>query len=221
MNGTTENFNEIRFEDKKGSEQLFIHAEKNQDIEVENDETHWVGRDRKKTIDRHETSHIKGNRTETVGQNEKVTVQQGNRDVTLEKGNDTHHLKMGNRDVILDMGNDTLTIKMGNQTTKLDLGKSETEALQSIELKVGQSSIKVDQMGVTITGMMVKIEGKIQTEVKGLMTQVNGMRHADVQGRNHDDQLGRLPVSDLIKSPGLASLHERNPRGSHVRVHPR
>ena len=33
-------FNEIRFEDKKGSEQLFIHAEKNQDIEVENDETH-------------------------------------------------------------------------------------------------------------------------------------------------------------------------------------
>jgi type VI secretion system secreted protein VgrG len=32
--------NAIRFEDKLGAEQLWIHAEKNQDIEVENDETH-------------------------------------------------------------------------------------------------------------------------------------------------------------------------------------
>ena len=54
--GGPANFNEIRFEDKKGSEQLFIHAEKNQDIEVENDETHWVGHDRKKTIDHDETT---------------------------------------------------------------------------------------------------------------------------------------------------------------------
>ncbi|MEN0107039.1 MAG: type VI secretion system tip protein VgrG, partial [Pseudomonas sp.] len=53
--GTPANFNEIRMEDKKGAEQLFIHAEKNQDIEVENDETHWVGHDRTKTIDHDET----------------------------------------------------------------------------------------------------------------------------------------------------------------------
>jgi type VI secretion system secreted protein VgrG len=63
---------------------------------------------------------------------------------------------------------------MGNEATKIDLGKSETEAMQSIELKVGQSSIKLDQMGVTIKGMTIKIEGQIQVEVKGLMTQVNG-----------------------------------------------
>ena len=55
------------------------------------------------------------------------------------------------------MGNDTLTVKMGNQTTKIDLGKSETEAMQSIELKVGQSSIKIDQMGITLKGMMIKM----------------------------------------------------------------
>ena len=52
-------------------------------------------------------------------------------------GNDTHQVKKGNRDVKIDMGNDSLTIKMGNQTTKLDLGASSTEAMQSIELKVG------------------------------------------------------------------------------------
>ena len=72
--GTGANFNEIRFEDKKGSEQLFIHAEKNQDIEVENDETHWVGHDRTKTIDHDETVHVKHDRTETVDNNEKITI---------------------------------------------------------------------------------------------------------------------------------------------------
>jgi type VI secretion system secreted protein VgrG len=72
--GSPDNFNEIRFEDKKGSEQLFIHAEKNQDIEVENDETHWVGHDRKKTIDNDETTHVKGNRTETVDKNETIAI---------------------------------------------------------------------------------------------------------------------------------------------------
>jgi type VI secretion system secreted protein VgrG len=61
---------------------------------------------------------------------------------------------------------------MGNQSTKLDLGKSETEAMQSIELKVGQSSIKIDQMGITMKGMMIKVEGQIMTDIKGLMTNV-------------------------------------------------
>ena len=68
------NFNEIRFEDKKGSEQLYIHAEKNQDIEVENDETHSVGHDRTKTIDHDETVHVKHNRTETVDVDERITI---------------------------------------------------------------------------------------------------------------------------------------------------
>lgn len=68
------NANELRFEDKAGSEQVYLHAEKNQDIEVENDETHWVGHDRKKTIDNDETTHVKHNRTETVGNDEKIDI---------------------------------------------------------------------------------------------------------------------------------------------------
>ena len=77
------NANAIRFEDKKGSEQLWIHAEKNQDIEVEADETHSVGHDRTKTIGNDETVTVKGNRTETVVKDEKITIQQNQtRDVT-------------------------------------------------------------------------------------------------------------------------------------------
>ncbi len=68
------NANAIRFEDKAGAEQLWIHAEKNQDIEVENDETHWVGHDRTKTIDHDETVHVKHDRTETVDNNETITI---------------------------------------------------------------------------------------------------------------------------------------------------
>ncbi|HEY4366066.1 MAG TPA: type VI secretion system tip protein TssI/VgrG [Steroidobacteraceae bacterium] len=74
LNGTAANANELRFEDKKGSEQLYIHAEKNQDIEVENDETHSVGHDRTKTIEHDEIVHVKHDRTETVDNDESITI---------------------------------------------------------------------------------------------------------------------------------------------------
>lgn len=72
--GNVDNCNEIRFEDKMGEEELLIHAEKNQTIEVEADESHWVGHDRTKTVDNDETTHIKNDRTETVDNNEKITI---------------------------------------------------------------------------------------------------------------------------------------------------
>jgi type VI secretion system secreted protein VgrG len=72
--GSAANCNELRFEDKKGAEQVLLHAERNQDIEVEKDETHWVGHDRKKNIDHDETTVVKHDRTETVGNNEKIDV---------------------------------------------------------------------------------------------------------------------------------------------------
>ena len=72
--GDPSNFNEIRFEDKKGSEQLFIHAEKNQVIEVEHDETHWVGNDRTKKVDHDERTTVKHDRTESVGHNEQIAI---------------------------------------------------------------------------------------------------------------------------------------------------
>jgi type VI secretion system secreted protein VgrG len=72
--GAYGNANALRFEDKKGSEQVWLHAEKNQDIEVENDETHWVGHDRTKTIDHDETEHVKHDRKKTIDNDETVHV---------------------------------------------------------------------------------------------------------------------------------------------------
>ncbi|AVR98990.1 type VI secretion system tip protein VgrG [Pseudoduganella armeniaca] len=72
--GTYENANAIRFEDKKGAEQLWLHAEKDQLTEVEHDEDKWVGNDRRKKIDRDEQSHIGRDRTEIVDHDEAITV---------------------------------------------------------------------------------------------------------------------------------------------------
>ncbi|RFU48314.1 type VI secretion system Vgr family protein [Paraburkholderia sp. DHOC27] len=72
--GSAANCNEFRFEDKKGAEQVLLHAEKDQSIEVEHDETHWVGHDRRKNVDNDETTVVKHDRTETVGNNENISI---------------------------------------------------------------------------------------------------------------------------------------------------
>lgn len=147
--GGGSNFNELRFEDKMGEEQVYVHAEKDMDRVVENDDSLEVGNDQTIEIERH--------RTETV-----------------KTGNETIKIKQGNRDVTIGQGNETLTVSMGNQTTDVSLGKVEHTAMQSIELKVGQSSVKLDQTGVTIKGMQIKIQGQITTDIKGMMTTVKG-----------------------------------------------
>ncbi|MEJ2403258.1 MAG: type VI secretion system tip protein TssI/VgrG [Candidatus Thiodiazotropha sp.] len=74
--GAVTNANAIRFEDKKGEEQLWLHAEKDQLTEVEHDESKWVGNDRVKTIDGDESTAVHKNRTETVDLNERITIHQ-------------------------------------------------------------------------------------------------------------------------------------------------
>lgn len=72
--GTPANFNEIRMEDKKGAEQLYIHAERNQDIVVEVDESHSVGHDRNKSIGHNETVRIGEDRLRAVQRNDALLV---------------------------------------------------------------------------------------------------------------------------------------------------
>lgn len=72
--GSAANYNEIRFEDKKGSESITIHAEKDQGNTVENNETTDVGNDRTETVGNNETITIGTNRTESVGSNEDITI---------------------------------------------------------------------------------------------------------------------------------------------------
>ncbi|KVL57220.1 type IV secretion protein Rhs [Burkholderia cepacia] len=72
--GNVNTANAIRFEDKKGAEEVWLHAEKDQRLEVEHDESHWVGNDRTKNIDHDETVHVGHDRTEMVDNNETIHV---------------------------------------------------------------------------------------------------------------------------------------------------
>jgi type VI secretion system secreted protein VgrG len=182
--GGTADFNELRFEDKKGSEDIYFHAQKDfhrfvendDDLKVEHDQTIEVKNNRTETVkEGNETVTIKtGTRSHTVEGDETLTVNTGNRKVQVKTGNDDHLVDTGNRSTTVKTGNDTLTIKTGNQTTKIDLGKQEVEAMTSIELKVGQNSVKIDQSGVTIKGLNVKIEGTMIFEAKSPMSTVKG-----------------------------------------------
>jgi len=145
MRGGTGNFNEIRFEDKKGSEQLFIHAEKNHDIEVENDETHSVGHDRKKTIDNDETTEVKNNRTESVGANEKITIG-ANRTESVGSNED---ITIGANRRELVGANESVTIG-ANQTISVGANRNDTVAA-SVSQTIGGSLAQTVAGGINIT----------------------------------------------------------------------
>jgi len=87
--GSGANANALRFEDKKGSEQVWLHAEKNMDREVENDDSLDVGHDQTETI-----GH---DRTVLVKNHEKLTVEHG-REVYVNADGEKH-LVVGTRTV--------------------------------------------------------------------------------------------------------------------------
>ena len=177
---TDANANALRFEDKKGEEQVWLHAERNQDIEVEKDETHWVGHDRTKTIDHDETVHVKHDRTETVGHDETITV--GNNRMETIKANELLTvLQNMNRFVALTSSEEVGIAKTSlvGLTQTVAVGKSKSETIgedfsldvgEKLVITVGKSRLEMTKDGqVTLTGAKfdfratgaVRINGKV------------------------------------------------------------
>jgi type VI secretion system secreted protein VgrG len=141
--GGAANFNELRFEDKKGSEEINIQAEKDMTLLVKNDRT--------ETIKRHRTEVVDGKHTETTKLDRTATVTQGNESLTV---------KMGNMDTL---------VKMGNITTKASLGTIEIEAMQSITLKVGASKIHMTPTSISIESLQIDVKASLALNTQGLM----------------------------------------------------
>lgn len=78
--GTPANFNEIRMEDKKGAEQLYVHAERNMDTVVEQNQTLAVGISRVKTVGLIEAVTIGQDRIRSVRQHDTLLVGGNKRD---------------------------------------------------------------------------------------------------------------------------------------------
>lgn len=185
-NGGTEDFNELRFEDKQGSEQVYLHAQKDWDTVVENDRTLEVGHDetitvknnRTKTVDVDETVHVKGNRTETVDGDESITIKgkrtesvSGKESVTI-SGAREHTLSQSDK---LTVGTSrTTSISQSDETSAgqsvtIKAGQSITlQAGVEITLQAGPTSIKLGPGGVEVTGVPnVTIKGAAQVDVQG------------------------------------------------------
>ncbi|HYD10398.1 MAG TPA: type VI secretion system tip protein TssI/VgrG, partial [Acidimicrobiales bacterium] len=119
--GGPSNFNEIRLEDKKGSEEIYIHAEKDKVVLVENDrresvghdETIEIGHDRRETVGNDETIEVRQHRSATVGGNETISVG-GDQSVSV-GGN--QRLTVGGNNTVGVSGDQAVTVEKNRTLT--------------------------------------------------------------------------------------------------------
>ncbi len=152
-------FNEIRFEDKKGSEQVFLHGEKDIDIRIKNDRKEWIGRDRHLIVTR--------DKFEQVQRDEHIEI---TRDQIEKIGRD-HHVEIAGKSAMKITGSNSLNVTgdvieefKGNHSSQvtqnlyLKAMQIVIEASMGLTLKVGGNFITIDPSGVAIKGMpMVQI----------------------------------------------------------------
>lgn len=118
--GDASNFNELRFEDKKGSELFYLHAEKDFEMQVEHNQTDLVENDRLTTI--------KGNDTETVKKDRSNKVD----------GSDT--LKVGKK-LLINAG-DAITIKTG--AASISMKSDGTVDIKGVNITIKGTKVSIN-----------------------------------------------------------------------------
>lgn len=172
--GTPQNSNEIRFDDKKDSEQMFFQAEKDQDIVVKNNRREHVFNDRHKTIEKDQYEITKGHHHIVTGKDRLEEVQSSSffgvaRDYVSKVGQNVMRI-IGGGEVHRVMGSRTREV-MGSEG--IDVKKSRSvivgaelfhkgpnlvyQGEEEITIKGPGGFIKIDASGVTIVGNKVKI----------------------------------------------------------------
>ena len=129
--GGATDFNEIRMEDKKGEEQLYVHAQRNLDTVVEANETRVVGNDRKTRI---------GNDDDRFVKNDDRHVVEGNQTHQI-RGNQTTKVH-GNQDNTVD-GNQSNVVH-GNRIQSVDGDQKDETGGHHQETVGGDHSLSVD-----------------------------------------------------------------------------
>lgn len=179
--GDAGTFNELRFDDKKDNEQVFLQAQKDFERLVKNDDRLEVQRDRTVTVKRDLKSTVEeGDVT--------FTLKAGKRTTEIKKGDDTLKLGEGKGTLQIDKGDLSVKLGAGDGSVKADAGTLAFEAAKSITLKVGSSSVEISSSGVTIKagsnqvalsasgvdvkGMKVSLQGEAQAELKSALTTV-------------------------------------------------
>ena len=160
-------FNEIRFEDKKDSEEIFVQAEKDFNRVVKNNDTLKVGFEKKDKGD--QTIQIANDQSLEVDHDRKVHVKN---DQTVAIDNDLSTTVKNNETRKVD---NNQSVKVGNKIV--------VEANTSIELKVGSSSIKIEPAKITIKSVEIAIQSDANMEIKaGAMMQVKSGAVMTIEG---------------------------------------
>ena len=157
-------FNELRFEDKGGDEEVFLHAQRLFNSWIRLDETRKTGRDTKVRVGRNRDVAIKKNET-----------------VTIETGDETRSIKAGSRKTEIEKA-DTITLKTGDYSLKVSSGQATIEAMQKITLKVGDNSITISQQGIEMKGLMIKATADTTLSAQGLMTELKASATNTISG---------------------------------------
>lgn len=167
--GTSAHCNELRFDDIKDSEQIYVHAEKNMDTEVENDESLLVEHDRSKTINHDENSSIGNDRNKSVGNNQSESI---GKNKTIDVA-ENHDENIGKNKTI-NVGNNhnesigkDMSLQVGNDLTE-QIGKNlDITAGDQIVLKTGSASIVMKKNGdITIKGNNIVVQGSGKVNIK-------------------------------------------------------
>ncbi|WP_322092321.1 type VI secretion system Vgr family protein [Paraburkholderia bannensis] len=118
-------FNELRFEDKKDSEEVFLQAQKDFNVNVLNDASATIGHD--------ETRTVKNARSHTIQESDDtLTIEKGNRSVTVQTGTETIDIK------------GTRTVKAGGDETRTVGGALKQTVTGDMTLTIdGNLTIKV------------------------------------------------------------------------------
>ncbi|MGU7843718.1 type VI secretion system tip protein TssI/VgrG [Burkholderia sp. AW33-5] len=183
--GTTDHANAFRFEDKKGAEQLWMHAERNFDAETEADHTLSVGNNHTHTVGNDETMQVKNNRQRSVGQNETVNI---GKNRVAQIGVDETHGVGGNRTRTVGK-KETVTIASDREAT---IGGSHTETVTHGKTEtIGEAkTLSVGQMYQTTSHDMKTLVASAHTEEIGTRTSTIAQAHTHTVGGEHTVNVG-------------------------------
>ncbi|MBM3546263.1 MAG: type VI secretion system tip protein VgrG [Alphaproteobacteria bacterium] len=139
-------FNELRFEDKKGSEEVYVHAQKDFKRVVVNDDVLSVTGTR--------TLTTKGNVTETVSEGDwAMTVAKGGHSLTVSKGDHSVDVAEGGQSVTVSKGDQTIAVAKGKRELTVDGNHTVevTKGDESLTVKAGKRTVKVDKGDDSLT----------------------------------------------------------------------
>ncbi|WP_338459148.1 type VI secretion system tip protein TssI/VgrG [Pseudomonas sp. TE3-3-F2023] len=169
-------FNELRFEDELGKEEVFIHAQRDQNNVVGNDETTRVGRNRVEQVGNDEHLNIGHDfRQETGGDHTQLIGQTCNVDIKhdfIEKvGNDRSESTGANHQAVV--GKDAELVVKGAQKVTVGQGIEQhttiyqLRASERIEFRTAGGSIVLDEQGITINGLKLDLLGQTSAAASG------------------------------------------------------